>query len=73
MGQETKNTEIHMDHHSFVRLFTMRRTKFKRKSPDKPEQCLGMEEEIIAYVNAGTPLMSDPTSWPVLAFTSTVT
>lgn len=72
-GQETKNIEIHMDHHSFVRSFTMRRTKLKRKSPDKPEQCLGDEEETIAYVSAGTPLMSHPTSWPVLASTSTVT
>lgn len=39
--QETKNIEIHMDHHSFVRSLTTRRTKFKRKSPDKQEQCLG--------------------------------
>lgn len=30
----------------------------------------GMEEEITACVNAETPLMSDPTSWPGLAFTS---
>lgn len=28
-----------------------------------------MEEEIIAYVSAETPLMSDPASWLVLAFT----
>lgn len=41
VGQETKNIEIHMDHHSFVRSFTTRRTKFKRKSLDKQEQCLG--------------------------------
>lgn len=41
VGQKTKNIEIHMDHHSFVRSLTTRRTKFKRKSPDKQEQCLG--------------------------------
>lgn len=27
MGHKTKNIEIHMDHHSFVRSFTTRRTK----------------------------------------------
>lgn len=30
----------------------------------------GMEEEIIAYVNDETPLMSDPSSWSALAFIS---
>lgn len=48
----------------------MRRTKFKRKSPDSRSKAWEMEEEIIADENAETPLMSDPTSWPVLAFTS---
>lgn len=70
VGQETKNIEIHRDHRSFVRPFTTRRTKIKRKSPDKQEQWRGMEKEIIGYVNAETPVMSDPTSWLVLAFTS---
>lgn len=45
MWDKRPKMEIHIDHHSFVRSFTIRRTEFKSKSPDKQEQCLGDGED----------------------------